>query len=175
MSVAKSPRVAGTIFTPSDSFEFPKSRTVWNIQTAKLQKSDKRCELQGVKNGSQQREHSVHFTGFFIDKDENASQVAEIANGVYGADSVTINHVQSWFRRFRSGIFNVKDAPRSGRPVVENVGKITEIIEVDRHVSSRSIPQKLKIDHKTVLNHLHKVGFKKKLHVWCTPINTKKT
>ncbi|GFY24387.1 histone-lysine N-methyltransferase SETMAR [Trichonephila clavipes] len=111
---------------------------------------------------------------FFFDKDENASQEAEIANVVSGADTVTANHVQSWFRRFPSGIFDVKDPPHTGRPVVESVDKITEIIEVDLHVSSRSITQELKIDYKTVLNHLRKVGFKKKLHVWGTPINTKK-
>ncbi|GFX93582.1 histone-lysine N-methyltransferase SETMAR [Trichonephila clavipes] len=93
------------------------------------------------------------------------AKVAEIVNDVYGADTVTANYVQFRFRRFRSGIFDVKDAPRVGRPVVENVDKITEIIEVDWPVSSRSIAQKLKIDHKTVLSHLRKVGFKKKLHV----------
>ncbi|GFW59202.1 hypothetical protein TNCV_2781331 [Trichonephila clavipes] len=49
--------------------------------------------------------------------------------------------------RFR-GIFDVQDAPRIGRPVIENVDKITEIIEVDRHVSSRSIAQELQIDIK---------------------------
>ncbi|GFX30561.1 hypothetical protein TNCV_3462111 [Trichonephila clavipes] len=49
-----------------------------------------------------------------------------------------------------TSIFDAKDAPRTGRPVVENVNKITEIIEIDRHVSSRSIAQELKIDHKTV-------------------------
>ncbi|GFV53323.1 histone-lysine N-methyltransferase SETMAR [Trichonephila clavipes] len=75
-------------------------------------------------------------------------------------------YVQFWFRRFRSGIFDVKDALHTGRPVVENVDKITEIIEVDRYVGSRSIAQELKIDHKTVSNHLRKVGFKKKLDVW---------
>ncbi|GFS91178.1 histone-lysine N-methyltransferase SETMAR [Trichonephila clavipes] len=52
------------------------------------------------------------------------------------------------------------------KPVVESVDKITEKIEVDRHVSSCSIAQELKIDHKTVLNHLRKVGFKKNLDVW---------
>ncbi|GFW42844.1 histonelysine Nmethyltransferase SETMARlike [Trichonephila clavipes] len=67
------------------------------------------------------------------------------------------------------GIFDVKDAPRTDRPVVEKVDKITDIIEVNRHVSSRSIAQELKIDHKTVLSHLRKVGFKKKLHVWVSP------
>ncbi|GFV95109.1 histone-lysine N-methyltransferase SETMAR [Trichonephila clavipes] len=79
---------------------------------------------------------------------ENVSQAAEIVNGVYGADTVTASYVQFWFRRFRSGIFEVKFAPRTGRPVVENVDKITEIIQVDQHVSSRSITQELKIDHK---------------------------
>ncbi|GFY01576.1 histone-lysine N-methyltransferase SETMAR [Trichonephila clavipes] len=83
-----------------------------------------------------------------------------------GADTVTANNVQFWFRRFRSGIFDVIGTPRTARPVVENVNKITEIIDVDRHVSSRSIAQELKIDHKTVLNHLRKVGFKKNLDVW---------
>ncbi|GFW37626.1 hypothetical protein TNCV_4028221 [Trichonephila clavipes] len=39
---------------------------------------------------------------------ENTNHVAEIANGVYGAETVTANYVQSWFRRFRSGIFDVK-------------------------------------------------------------------
>ncbi|KAL9925456.1 histone-lysine N-methyltransferase SETMAR-like [Glossina fuscipes fuscipes] len=103
---------------------------------------------------------------FFFDKGENASQAAKIVNGVYGSDTVTANYVQFWFRRFRSGIFDVNDAPRTGRPVVENVDKIGEMIEVDRHVSSRNIAQELKIDHKTILNHLHKAGFEKKLDVW---------
>ncbi|XP_078051426.1 histone-lysine N-methyltransferase SETMAR-like, partial [Augochlora pura] len=104
------------------------------------------CVLQGVKNGSQ--------------------QAAEIVNGVYSLDIVTANYAQFWFRRFRLGIIDVKDAPRTSRPVVENVDKNTEIIEIDRHVSSLSIALELKIDHETVLNHLHKAGFKKKLHVW---------
>ncbi|GFU59345.1 hypothetical protein TNCV_4198641 [Trichonephila clavipes] len=46
---------------------------------------------------------------------ENASQAAEIVNGVYGADTLTVNYVQFWFRRFRSGVFDVKVAPRSHR------------------------------------------------------------
>ncbi|GFV27193.1 histone-lysine N-methyltransferase SETMAR [Trichonephila clavipes] len=106
------------------------------------------------------------FLQFFSDKGKNASQVAEITNDVYGPDTVTANYVQLWFRRFRSGIFDVKDVPHTGRPVVENVDKTTEVIEVDRHVSSRSIAQELRIDYKTVLSNLCKVEFKKKLHVW---------
>ncbi|GFS50197.1 histone-lysine N-methyltransferase SETMAR [Trichonephila clavipes] len=114
------------------------------------------------------------FLQFFFDKGDTASQVAKIENGVYAADTVAANYVQFWFRRFRSGIFDVKDAPRRGRPVVENVDKITEIIEVDRHVSSRSIAQELKIDLKTVLSYLRKVDSKRSSSLDVTPINTKK-
>ncbi|GFU44544.1 histone-lysine N-methyltransferase SETMAR [Trichonephila clavipes] len=73
------------------------------------------------------------FLQFFFDKGENASQGAGIANGVYGADTVTANYMQFWFRQFRSGIFDFKHALRTGRPIIENIDKITEI-EVDRHV-----------------------------------------
>ncbi|GFT88857.1 histone-lysine N-methyltransferase SETMAR [Trichonephila clavipes] len=111
------------------------------------------------------KEKILYILQFSFDKDENASQAAEIVNGVYGADIVTANYMQFWFHRFCSGIFDVKDAPRTDRPVVENVDKITEIIEIDLHISSRSITKEIKIDHKTVLNHLRKVGFKKNLDV----------
>ncbi|GFX99416.1 histone-lysine N-methyltransferase SETMAR [Trichonephila clavipes] len=103
---------------------------------------------------------------FFLVKGENANQASEIVNGAYDTDTVTANYAQFWFRRFRLGIFDVKNTPRTGRPVIENVNKITEIIEVDRHVSCRRIAQELKIVRKTVLSHLNKVGSKKKLDVW---------
>ncbi|GFW04476.1 histone-lysine N-methyltransferase SETMAR [Trichonephila clavipes] len=102
------------------------------------------------------------------------AKAAEIVHGVYDAVTVTVNYVQFGFRRIRSGIFDVKDAPRTGRPVIENVDKITEIFEVDRHVSSNSIAQELNINHKSVLNYLRIVGFKKKLHVWVPPQLTPK-
>ncbi|QQP55627.1 Histone-lysine N-methyltransferase SETMAR, partial [Caligus rogercresseyi] len=74
-----------------------------------------------------------HILQFFFDKSENASQAAENVNSVYGSNTVTANHAQFWFRIFCSGNFDVKDAPRSGRPIVENIDKILEIVESDRH------------------------------------------
>ncbi|KAG5344650.1 SETMR methyltransferase, partial [Acromyrmex charruanus] len=119
------------------------------------------------------KEKICHILQFFFNKGENASQAAENVNSVYGpdtvhshvSDTVTANHAQFWFRRFRSGNFDVKDASRSGRPIVENVDKIMEIVESDRHVSTVSIAQELNIAQKTVWNHLNKIGYKKKLDV----------
>ncbi|GFV55915.1 histone-lysine N-methyltransferase SETMAR [Trichonephila clavipes] len=60
---------------------------------------------------------------FFFDKGKNASLVAGIVHGVYDDNTVTANYVQFWFHQFRLGIFDVKDAPRRGRPIVESVEK----------------------------------------------------
>ncbi|GFW35990.1 transposable element Tcb2 transposase [Trichonephila clavipes] len=57
---------------------------------------------------------------FIFDKGENASQLAEIVKYIYGPDTETANYVQFWFRRF-------------GMPIVENVTKITEMIDIDKH------------------------------------------
>ena len=71
-----------------------------------------------------------------------------------------------FFQRFRSGAELMEDAPRSGNPVVENCDKIAKLIERDRLSSSRRIGQELGMSHQTVINHLKKIGFKKKLDVW---------
>lgn len=46
-----------------------------------------------------------------LDKDK-AKQAANHVNCVYGHDTVTVNHAQFCFRRFHSGNFDGKDAPR---------------------------------------------------------------
>ncbi|GFV61731.1 hypothetical protein TNCV_188891 [Trichonephila clavipes] len=70
---------------------------------------------------------------------KSASQAAESTSGVYCPDTVTANYLQFWLHGFLSGM-----------PVVENVDKITKIIEGYLHISSRSITYKLKIKHGTV-------------------------
>ncbi|GFV49334.1 histone-lysine N-methyltransferase SETMAR [Trichonephila clavipes] len=100
---------------------------------------------------------NVQYNEYYGDGD---SKGYESVKNFYGINTVTklecIGHVQK-------RILDVKDAPRTGRPVAEIVDKITETIQIDLHVSSHSITQEQKIDHKTVLNHLRKVGLKKKL------------
>ncbi|GFW39039.1 hypothetical protein TNCV_1830311 [Trichonephila clavipes] len=60
------------------------------------------------------------------------------------------------------------------KPAVENADKITEIIEVDRHVSSRSIAQEPKIDHKKSFKPFALSWIQKEARcLGATPINTK--
>ena len=55
----------------------------------------------------------------------------------------------------------MKDERRSGRLITEKSDEMVKV-ECDKHVSTVEIARKLNIDHKTVLNHLHKAGYKKK-------------
>lgn len=67
---------------------------------------------------------------------------------------------------FRSGNFDVRDAPRCGMPIVQNVDKTMEIIKSDHHHGSTvSIAQELKSAQKTIWNHLEKFGYPNKLDV----------
>ncbi|GFX10538.1 histone-lysine N-methyltransferase SETMAR [Trichonephila clavipes] len=159
------------VFKPRNIFPSSDGRIMEEKDVYNYPKGPFSCELQGVKNGSQQRQNSVHFTVFF-DKGENTSQVTEIVNGVYGADTVTANYMHFWFHRFFQAFLMLKmHLAQAGPSLI-----ITEIIDFGWHVSSRSIAQELKIDYKTVLNHLCKVELKKKLPVWVphqlTPKNT---
>ena len=114
----------------------------------------------------QNKEKIRHILQYDYDKGKNASHAANKIYAVYWPDTVSISTAQRWFQRFRAGAEVIEDAPRSGRPVVENCDKIAELIEKDRHSSSRSLGQELGMSHQTVINHLKKIGFKKKLDVW---------
>ena len=103
---------------------------------------------------------------YYYDSGKNASQAANNICAVYGPNKVSFSTAQRWFKRFRSGIEVVEDAPRSGRPVVETCDKIAELVERDRHSSSRSIGQELGMSHQKVINHLKELGVTKKLDVW---------
>lgn len=47
----------------------------------------------------------------------------------YSQGGLSEETAQKWFCRFRSGNFNVKDAPRSGRPITKEVDKLAAKVE----------------------------------------------
>ena len=102
---------------------------------------------------------------YHYDKDKNAAQVCEKICAIYGEDTLSKSTARKWFVRFHAGNFDVKDEPRSGRLITEKSDEMVKI-ERDKHVSTVEIARELNIDHKTVLNHLLKAGYKKKLDVW---------
>lgn len=107
-----------------------------------------------------------HVMLFHYRKGYNASKTCKEVCAIYGEDAVSDRTVRNWFERFRGGNLDVKDLPRSGRPLTENADQILDMIEIDRHASCQNIADALGINHQTVWNHLKRAGYSKKLDVW---------
>ncbi|KAJ0178875.1 hypothetical protein K1T71_005650 [Dendrolimus kikuchii] len=103
---------------------------------------------------------------FYYKKGINATQAAKKICDVYGPNAVSVRVAQIWFKRFQSGNFDIKNARHSGRPVTVKIDAIFEKVKQDRHISSYDVAGELGIDHKTVLAHLKKAGYTKKLDIW---------
>jgi len=70
------------------------------------------------------KEEIRYILKFYYKKGKNATQAAKKICDVYGHDAVLVRVAQSWFKRFQSENFDVKDAPRSGRSITVKVDEI---------------------------------------------------
>ena len=68
--------------------------------------------------------HFCHILIYYFQKEKNAVQAWEKLHDVYVEKSLTERQCQNWFIRLRSGDFDLKDAPRSGRPTEVDDDKI---------------------------------------------------
>lgn len=89
------------------------------------------------------RKYAIFSSFSSVKTKRKRNQAAENVNSV--PDTVTVIYTQFCFRWFRSGNSDVKNAPPPGRPIVEIIDKIKEIVECDHHVSTISIDQELNI------------------------------
>ncbi|XP_047503790.1 histone-lysine N-methyltransferase SETMAR-like [Pieris napi] len=115
---------------------------------------------------SESNEEIRYILKFYYKKGQNATQAAKFFCDVYGPSAVSVRVAQIWFKHFQSGNFDVKDPSRCGRPMTDKMDAIFEKVEQDRHISSYDVAEERGIDHKTVLAHLKKTGYTKKLNTW---------
>ena len=72
------------------------------------------------------------FWNLITKKGKNATQAAKKICDVYGHDVVSVLVVWSWFKRFQSRYFDVKDVHRFGRPITGKFDEVIEKIEQDK-------------------------------------------
>ena len=56
--------------------------------------------------------------------------------------------------------------PCSGRPSEFDEDHLKAILKEESHQTSHELAEKMNCDQKTILNHLHAMGFAEKLGVW---------
>ena len=99
-------------------------------------------------------------------KDSTPKNTAKEICDVYGDRSITVQTVRNWFRRFRAGNFNLKDADRSGRPSTTDIDLIKTYLDENPKSSVREIADALNIPRTTIHGHLTKLGYVNRYDVW---------
>jgi len=110
--------------------------------------------------------HFRHILLFFFRKELKAAEAEREICNVYGDNAVSESVCRKWFARFRSGNFNLEDAPRSGRPSEISDDEIKALIENDRHLTAEEIAKGINISATQVRAHLKAMGYVKKVDIW---------
>lgn len=110
--------------------------------------------------------HYRHILLYYFKKGKRAADAHKKICRVYGDDALTERVCQKWYAKFRSGNFDVNDAPRSGRPTEITSSDVKAIIEVNPSTTVREIATTLNISHTSVENHLRQLEYVSRLNVW---------
>ena len=85
---------------------------------------------------------------------------------VYGEGVIGESTARKWFAKFKNGNFDIDDTPRSGRPSGFDEDHLKALLKEESRQTSRELAEKMNCNEKTILNHLHSLGFAEKLGVW---------
>ncbi|GFV90754.1 histone-lysine N-methyltransferase SETMAR [Trichonephila clavipes] len=100
------------------------------------------------------------------EKDKNTVQTRKKLTDAYGEDVLIVRQFQNWFAKFRSGNFDVKDAPRSGRPVEADKDTIKALVDTNRRLITCEINEGLNLSNSFVYDHLKGLGLSSRLDIW---------
>ncbi|GFU08683.1 histone-lysine N-methyltransferase SETMAR [Trichonephila clavipes] len=120
------------------------------------------------------KQHFGHILLFYYRKGKNDVQARKKLTDVYGEGVLTVHQCQNWFAKFRSGNFDVEDAPRSGRPVEADKDAIKALVDANRRITTREIGLRLNLSNSTVYDHLKGLGLSSKLDVWVPHVLTER-
>ena len=71
-----------------------------------------------------------------------------------------------WFAKFKEKNFDLKDAPRSGRPTELDEGQLNQLLHEDSSQTTRELVVKVNCSHMCIEKHLHLMGKVQKCGVW---------
>jgi len=84
----------------------------------------------------------------------------------YGDHALSKSTCEFWFRRFKSGDFDVSDKERSGTPKKFEDEELETLLDEDPCQTEEELAKTLNVDRSTVGKRLHKIGMVQKLGNW---------
>ena len=87
-----------------------------------------------------------------------ATEAAKKICEVEGEEVVAVRTAQKWFKKFNDGHTDLRDEPRSGRPMTVNTEAIRAAVEANPSTSTRRLSAALDIPQTSVVRHLNIIG-----------------
>ena len=118
-----------------------------------------------MSNPETNKEHVRHCMLLFFDQGLNATKATEAITEIYG-QVLTVRRCQFWFKRFKSGNRDCRDAPKSGRPSNFDDNVLKSLVESDPRLTIEELSQKLACPWSTVQLHLKRIGKSNRMGIW---------
>ena len=85
---------------------------------------------------------------------------------LYGEGVIGESTARKWFAKFKNNNFDIDDTPHSGKSSKFDENHLKALLKEESRQTSCKLAKKINCDQKTILNHLHSMGFDEKLGVW---------
>ena len=114
----------------------------------------------------EEKEHFRHLLLFEFNRGATAAEAIRTICSVYGEDTIGERTARTWFSRFKSGNFDLKDVPHTVRTTNLDEGYLNSLIQEDPRQTTRELANIMGCDHTTIVRHLKSMGKVQKLGSW---------
>ena len=112
------------------------------------------------------KQHFRYLLFFAFYQGQKAAEAARDICMVYGEGVIGESTARKCFAKFKNDNFDINDMPHSGRPSEFDEDHLKALLKEKSRQTSLELAEKTNCDKKTILNHLHSMGFAEKLGVW---------
>ena len=112
------------------------------------------------------KQHFRHLLFFTFHQGQKAAEAAWDICMAYGEGVIGKSMARKWFAKFKNGNFDIDNMPCSRRPSEFDEDHFKALLKEESCQTSRELVKKMNCKRKMILNHLHSMGFAKKLGVW---------
>lgn len=112
------------------------------------------------------RRHLREVALFCFNSKKSAAEAHRMLKEVYGDDCVDDSSVRGWFRRFKSGDFDVEEKERTGRPKTFEDQELEGLLDEDPCQTQEELAKSLGVDQTTISRRLKALGMIQKQGNW---------
>ena len=98
----------------------------------------------------EKNEHFRHLLLFAFNQGSKAAKAARDICAVYGEGAIAERTARDWYANFKNGNFDLKDAPRSGRPVEFDEERLNQLLHKDSRQMTMELEETLGCSHTAI-------------------------